>query len=461
MVAAREYSAAVKTKSFIISLVLLPVMMLGGVVAQRMTRKIVDTTTKVVAVIDHTGGGLTAALSEASDRRNADGITDEATGRQTAPKYAFRAEAVPGDAKALDELRLRLSDEVRRDAIFAFIEIGPRVLNPKIQASGASAPGAAAAGGALEALEAAADALGDDNLIRYTSNRPTNVAVRGFIQGTLTQRVYLARIRDAGLPADQIQSLLIPPVVSNRPLARRADDGAVRFERREAQAAAFIVPIALFMLLFIVVIVGASPLTTNVVEEKQLRIAEVLLGSATPFQIMLGKLLGGVGVGLTLAAVYLGGAIFVASRFEVMHYVTPQLVATFLAFVVLGTLMYGAMFVAAGAAVTNVKEAQSLITPVMLVVMLPMFFLGQLFENPGGAIALAGTFFPLSAPMVTTLRLGIPPGVPGWQLVIAAGATLLATLALVWAAGRIFRVGILMQGHAAKVSELLRWIARG
>jgi ABC-type Na+ efflux pump permease subunit len=209
------------------------------------------------------------------------------------------------------------------------------------------------------------------------------------------------------------------------------------------------------------VIVGASPMTANVIEEKQLRIAEVLLGSVRPFELMMGKLLGGVGVALTLATIYFGGAYYVALKQGMAHYVTNGTIVSFLFFTVVGVMMYGSMFVAAGAAVTNIKEAQTMIMPVMLLVVLPMFLIGPLIQDPNGKLATIASFFPFSAPMVMTARLAIPPGVPVWQALISAIVALATTFAIVWAAGRIFRVGILMQGQGANFAELARWIVRG
>jgi ABC-2 type transport system permease protein len=106
---------------------------------------------------------------------------------------------------------------------------------------------------------------------------------------------------------------------------------------------------------------------------------------------MLGKLLGGVGVSLTLAIVYIVGAYLGAREFGVAKYLTTQTIIWFIAFAIMATFMYGALFVAAGAAVTNLKEAQSLITPIMLLVMLPMFVFGPILSNPTGPLAVGAS----------------------------------------------------------------------
>jgi ABC-type Na+ efflux pump permease subunit len=271
----------------------------------------------------------------------------------------------------------------------------------------------------------------------------------------------VARAAALNLSVQQVMIAARPPVVANAPLYFRESGGAVKQESKQGQFMSFIMPFAMLFLLFIVVLIGASPLTTNVVEEKQLRIAEVLLGSVSPFKLMMGKLIGGVGVALTLSVVYLVGGYLGAREFGIAKYLTPGMIGAFVLFTVLATMMYGAMFVAAGSAVTNIKEAQSLITPVMLLVMLPMFFFQPMINDPTGPIARAATFFPFSAPMVTVMRLGIPPGLQVWEIALAAVITLVTTILIVWAAGRVFRIGILMQGQAANFGQIVKWVVSG
>jgi ABC-2 type transport system permease protein len=123
--------------------------------------------------------------------------------------------------------------------------------------------------------------------------------------------------------------------------------------------------------------------------------------------------------------------------------------------------MYGALFVAAGAAVTNAKEAQSLISPIILLMVLPMFVIEPMYQDPSGPLPMAASFIPFSAPMMTTARIAIPPGIPAWQALLSVAVSLLTTVALVWCAGRIFRLGLLMQGQAARPRDILRWVLRG
>lgn len=469
VIAGREFGAAVKTKAFLISLIVMPLMMFGGMVMQRAAGRLGDIKAKRIAVIDRTPGApLAAALEAAAAHRNENQVIDKQTNRQTKPKITIeRVEPVDvTNDDAVKRQRYELSERVRKDELFAFVELGSDLLDPTFNPS--TLPSAELARRAAdvkfwEMEDLSDEMLGDDKYrIRYTTNRPTNNDIRSFLNQSLQRVIWQQRMAAANLPFEKVMPLLRVPTLSSRGLSKLdAKSGAVVETPKENQFAAFMVPLVLIMLMFLIVMVGASPLTTNLVEEKQLKIAEVLLGSVNPFQLMMGKLIGGVGVALTLGAIYFIGAYVVARQFGVDDMVSVQVIAWFAVFMVIGVMMYGAMFVAAGAAVTNVKEAQSLLTPVILLIILPIFVLQNLLTDPSGTIARFGSFFPTTAPMVTVARLAIPPGIPLWETLVSAAVAILTTIAIVWAAGRIFRVGILMQGQGAKMGEMLKWVVRG
>ncbi|MGD0464279.1 MAG: ABC transporter permease [Tepidisphaeraceae bacterium] len=438
IIASREYFAAVRSKSFLITLVLLPIMMSGGLIAQKLGQKIGDTSTYHIAVMDCSpGASLYVTVAGAVRRHNEHEIFD-GSGRQVRGRFVLEPVAPVDwrDPAALDRARLSLSDRVRGGQLLAFVEIGPAVLN------------SAKSGG------------GDAATIRYSTNRPTYQDFLSLLQSALPSAVVQKRVASAGAEYQKLQSLLRPPAVVECGLAE-SSNGKIKYQSQSGQLVNLAVPIVMIMLLFIVTLMGTSPIAGNVVEEKQLRIAEVLLGSVTPFELMIGKLLGGVCVSLTLAAIFFGGAYYLAYSFGMSGYVSGQSIGWFFFFTIVGTFMYGSLFAAAGAACSNIKEVQSFIMPVMLFIALPMFVLGPVLQNPSGAVGMTLSFFPLSAPMVMVMRLTIPPGVPAWQPIVAGASALAATVGFVWAAGRIFRVGILMQGKGANYAAVLRWILRG
>ncbi len=447
VVAVREYLAAVKTKAFIISLVALPLLMSGGPLLQKLSSSVGDTTERKLAVVDRTDGqGLVDGLEIAAKYRNETKIFDPKTGRQTEPKFdVIRVAPSAHTSEAVARQRFELSQQVRDQKIFAFLEIGRDVLTPHPDAS----------------TKPAAE-QGDDLIIRYSSASPTYLAVRNWAQLQLATSVTSRRFQNSGVSQELVKTLIVPPSLFPTSLYERDANGVISTpQTQDTTVVAFVLPIALAILLYIVILIGASPMAMNVIEEKQLRIAEVLLGSLRPFELMMGKLLGGVGVALTLGALYLGGAIVLAARMGYLQYVPISVLLWFILFLILGVLMYGSMFVAVGAAASNMKEAQALVFPVIIVIVMPMMILGNLIQYPNGPLGVAFSFFPLSAPIVTITRLAVPPGLPVWQPIVSAGVAIVTTIGMIFAAGRIFRVGILMQGQGAKIGEILKWVVRG
>jgi ABC-2 type transport system permease protein len=199
----------------------------------------------------------------------------------------------------------------------------------------------------------------------------------------------------------------------------------------------------------------------GVVEEKMQRIAEVLLGSVTPFQLMMGKLIGLMGVSLTLSAIYLTGGYFALKQAGIADYITVELIVWFLVFQTFGVLMFASLFIAIGAACTDLRETQNMLWPVMLLAMMPLFVWVNVVREPTSNFAVGVSLFPFATPMLMLARMSIPPGIPYWQPILGMAVVIITTLLCVYAAGRIFRLGILMQGKGAKFGDLIRWVIRG
>jgi ABC-2 type transport system permease protein len=503
VIALRDYLAAVKTKSFLVSLALMPVLVLGGMLIGRLSRDVVDTTPKKIAVIDRTVG----LQSEATTRPmsmlgSAMAATNDAVAA-AAEGAAFyqilidaaqkRDETIRGDdgspTKApyeiepvllgpdddLEATRLALSDRVRDGDLFAFIEVGPSIIDTGLEDLAELQEAAAKAMEAEEFedlqdnparlltanLPPEVQALQDMFGIRYSSKSTTNLEVSNWVRGVLSPAVQFRRFDGLDIPPQRFAQLTQPLVVNQRPLAVEAEDGGVDYESQPNPLAGLLVPFFSVFLLFSLIATAAFPLTTNIIEEKQLRIAEVLLGSVRPFELMLGKLLGGVAISLTLAAIYGTGGLILALQTDFLAQIGYDTLAWFVVFAVLATLMVGAMSVAVGAAVTNLKEAQNLQTPVVLLPMLPALVAFNVAQNPHGPIAQAFTWFPLSTPITSVLRLTIRDGMGTIERILAALLSLVTTIVLVWLAGRIFRQGMLRNEKGAGFGEIVRWVTRG
>jgi ABC-2 type transport system permease protein len=189
------------------------------------------------------------------------------------------------------------------------------------------------------------------------------------------------------------------------------------------------------------------------------RISEVLIGSMSPFQLMMGKLSGGAAASVLLAAIYMAGGLAGAQYWGgYASAVTPAILGWFLLFLVMSLFIFGSMFVAIGAACNDLKDSQNMMTPVILLVMLPIFTAGSVLRAPDGTLATVLSLIPIAAPFLMMLRISLQPGPPGWQIALSVILMAATVVVVVWAAGKIFRTGLLMQGKSATIPEMLRWV---
>jgi ABC-2 type transport system permease protein len=138
----------------------------------------------------------------------------------------------------------------------------------------------------------------------------------------------------------------------------------------------------------------------------------------------------------------------------------PALIGWFVVFVVCAALLYGSLFLALGSACSDLKDAQSMMQPAMILIMLPYLGSFIVIQNPESSLAVGMSFFPTMTPFTMMLRIAMPPGPPMWQVLVSVVGLVACTALFVWAASRIFRVGILMQGKAPTLPELLKWIGK-
>jgi ABC-2 type transport system permease protein len=441
VIAAREYRAAVRTKAFVLSLVLLPVLMSASVLIQVAVKKVSDTKEKRYAVVDRTpGAALAPLLAAAVEERNKHLDDPDADTRSRSP---FAVEAVePGasDPESVARQRYELSQRVQRGELHGFLDIGPDVY--AVRPPGTSSD--------------------DRSVVRYQSNKPTDSGFYRWADRVVNEGVQRRRFADSGLSREKVQAMQQAAPLRVKGLSKLDPvTGEVVDATDESQVANFLVPAALIGLMFMLIMVGATPLMQGVVEEKMQRIAEVLLGSVRPFELMFGKLIGMTGVSLTVAALYLAAAYGAASYYGYTEYLSPVVVAWFLVFQVLALLLYGSLFIAVGAAATDMKDTQTLMWPVMFVAVMPMFVMIPVIQEPNGKLATVASMIPTATPMLMVGRLGVPPGVPWWHPVLGMVLVLATTLVCVWAAGRIFRVGLLRQGQGTRFGDMIKWAVRG
>jgi ABC-type Na+ efflux pump permease subunit len=329
-----------------------------------------------------------------------------------------------------DQLRVELSDRVRAGELDAFVEVPPDAIDRGAQSN---------------------------EPIRYYSLESGLSVPKGILQSALNEIIQNRRLVKVGIDPERVTdaSQLVP--VQSLGLVEKSAEGVMQPETKDELSAIFL-PLGVMMLMFMVIFLAAQPSLESVLEEKSQRIAEVLLGSVNPFQLMLGKLLGTVAGSLTVFAIYLLGAWLMAENRGWTGMLPFYVVPWFVAFQILGVMFYGAVFMAVGASFTQLKEAQSLLLPVWLMMMLPFFVWLNVVRDPNGMLAMVLSFFPPATPSMMVLRLATGQAIPIWQLVLSIILLLLVTLVVVFIASRIFRAGLLWQGNVPKLKEILRWV---
>jgi len=410
-VARRDYLVTVKTKTFIIGVLILPVMMaVGMIVPAKLMKKSIegprpDRHLAVINLADEITGDFESEFA---------GYNESNPHRRIVPDFQ-RLEHLDIDSRTEE-----LKDRVRSGDLDAFLLIEREV----------------GEGGGRGYL--------------YTKGM-TDFEFPGRIRRLLNRAVSNSRYRLNELSPELIARL-------SRWVNVEDVDLSAKKEKTRNKLAMTMVPFFFMMLLFFGVFATGQGLMMSVIEEKSSRVIEVLLSAVTPFQLMVGKILGQAAVGLTLIGLYAAGAYLVAVWYGLADLLTGGLFVYFLIYFVLGFLLISSLLAAVGSACNEIKESQNLMTPIMLVLMIPLFTWIYLVQHPNGTLAVALSFFPPITPMVMMLRLAASPDLPLLQIIASILLLAVSVYAAMWAAAKIFRTGVLMYGKPPTLRELLRWV---
>lgn len=428
----REYRAAVKTKGFIIGLVVLPVLMGGTIGIMLLTKDNIDLKSKTVLVIDESESVGQFLVNTANDR-NRNYITDKETGEQIQPEYFFSLIEKESD---FDAQKLALSDKVRDKEIHAFVHIGQNVIhqgdNP------------------------------EESKIRYFSENSAMDPLKGWVSGNANSYIRQVRVEALGIDEASVQNLFQRIDAEGMGLVTvDSKTGDVKDAKRSSELESFLVPYMMLMLIFMMIMMSAIPLLQSVMEEKSERIAEVLLGSVTPTEFMLGKVLGGLAVALTTASIYVFGAVFTIRILDYGDYIPYDILPWFFVYLVLAVVLYGTIMAALGSSCNDSKDAQAIQFPAMIPIMIPMFVIMPIIQNPLGGLATWMSLFPPFTPMLMLVRQATPVTIPMWQPIVGLIGVFLFTAITVWAGGRMFRSCIIMVGKRPKLGTMIKYIIKG
>ncbi len=433
LIAKRDYLQTVLSKAYLVGLILLPLLIGGGFLVVAISAR-TNAGDQRVEVIDHTGVSAAAVIQACEEARRKP-ITGAPAGfqaSQTMQRYVF--EEVKPDADEAAQL-LSLSNRIRTGELYLVLDISPDALRPRDGAK--------------------------QDLVHYYTNSSGINQMSLWLPGAVNDGLRHVRLAQMGIDQARVPDALREvdvvsvSLVTKDPATGKIVQGAKRNPLELA------LPFFLVVLLVMIAMVGAAPNLGAVAEDKTQRVFEMLLVSASPFELMMGKVLACLGASLTSSAVYIAGGLMALAAMAAFGLAPLNLLPWFFVYLIADVMILAAVGVALGSACGSAQDAQHLAFILIIPVMVPMFALTPVMQQPNGALSTVLSFIPIFTPVLMLLRQSLPGGVPWWQPWVGLVGVAACAFAVIWAAARIFRIGILSQGKAPKLAELAQWVVRG
>lgn len=455
-IALREFVSTALTKGFIFGGLVLPIVLLAvmAIAMPMLLNEKVPKAVGSVAIIDGTGE-LDAAIAARFSPDAIEAWQKERMG-EAVEAISKAAEAQPGMEGALSTAS-KMNSAGNIEVELTVEEIGTDPDEAAIEA--AKVPlreGEGMTDGGRLAL-----VVIDRNAVRSQDDefggfqvfvRPkVDDRVVGLVRDQVREAIREARIKAAGFETKRLEALM---EVNRRPTQEVTESG----ERNSLGEFNMLLQFAFMFLLMMSVFVSGQYLLTTTIEEKSSRVIELLLASASPMSLMAGKIFGQMCVGLLLVTVYgaLGwGGLLIASMSDLID---PLMIVWFLCFFFIAYTIIASMMAAVGSAVNDLREAQALMTPIMMIVMIPYLLWLPIARDPSSLFATITSFVPGIGPFVMVIRLSSTEPPPIWQVLAAIAVGVVTAYLAVWAAAKVFRVGLLMFGKPPNYATLWRWI---
>lgn len=420
LVVAREFMERARKKSFIVTTLLMPLFMIGMMVAPSLMMLYGGSEQKQVVVIDKTG---------------------------------FVAERMVSSEEVVFSTQNNLTKEEACQIYNAESGIfGILYINEDVSESGN---------------------------VQFITNSSSSLMLEKLIQSQLKNIIEREKLK-ARYDIDNLDQMLAD-VATPITLNTFENNGTGNEEEMEITSAGinYILGIVLGMLLYMVIIIYGQMVLTSVVEEKSSRVLDVMVTSCSPFELMMGKILGIATVALTQIAIW-AVLVIAASKFLIPALFSADIAATsdmmlqgvmgtlgdtgyitmlfaYLALFILGGfLLYASLYAAAGSAVDSVQDGQQFNTIIMMPIILAMIVMMSVFNDPNSPIAFWASMIPFTSPVVMIAR--IPFGIPTWEIVVSLVVLYLSFVLTTWLSAKIYRIGIFMHGKRPSWSELAKWI---
>ncbi len=399
-VARWEFIEKVRTKAFIISLIVTPVFMILMSVVPTLLMTKPDTTTVKIGIIDNKGVIVPELNADLFEKfKLPDG------------KPNYEMISIPADE------RKQANKMVLQEQISSYIVIDSNIARSR--------------------------------KFEYVSQNVSNFKEIERLQSAVKDIVVSNELQRNGVNPGLVKEVSKPIDLET---VRLSKTGSA--EKAEA-GSGFVMGYIFIFVLALFILTSGQLLVRSVVEEKSNRIVEVLLSSTTADEIMTGKILGLSLLGLTQLAVW--ASIGVAFAGQMAAFLTiPDNIWWEIIFFILGFLFYATIFVMAGAPVTTEQEAQQATQYVSMLLFFPIIFAFLVIQNPTASYLKVLSFIPLLTPTMMAFRIPIQsPEL--WELIVGVVILLVSTYFCMIAAGRIFRIGILIYGKRPTMKELVRW----
>jgi len=410
----REYLSRIRSKWFWVGTIAIPVL-LGAAMVLPSLILATSEAQLVLAMVDETGI-VAESLASAGD---------EMGGNDQMVRLDLRLEPPAADVEAQ---RASLDERILADEIDAWLWIS------------------------AERLEA--------NEVEYHGHTVSNILTLQTLEQRISRIVREHRLVAAGYDATEVSQLMAGIDLRT---VRVTEEGL----DENAGFGDLAIALGLFMILYTTTLLYGQMVMHGVLEEKSNRIVEIVVSSVTPFDLMMGKLIGIGGACLTQLAVWIASATILTAPgvlaamsvasdagIPTLH---PVVILNFFALFVLGYLIYASFFALVGAAFNDIKEAQQLATAGSMFVVVPMLVFMPVMNDPDSTMAVVMSLIPPFTPMIMMLRIALKMP-PAWQLVLGYALTTGFAVLMVWASARVYRVGILMYGKRPTVPEIWRWM---
>lgn len=427
----REFNERVRKKSFIITTLLMPVLMIALMAAPALIMQFSRGDEKVIAVIDESG--LIAPKLESDE------------------EIRFETTELP-----TEEARRELTEK------FGVLWIG-------------------------------GDILENSNNVRLYANSSSSLALESNITGQIerileTEKLKAYNIENLSQILEQVETKVVMQTFRN-------DKSQEEDAQAQSSAVATGLGYVLGFILYMFLLIYGAMVMQSVIEEKNNRVLEVMVSSVRPFDLMMGKILGVASVAVVQVLIWgvlivgVGALVMphlmpeeVMAGAQAMQQGMPDAAAmtdmnpemlqavaamtdlgyivkvfvSLLLFVFGGYLLYSAMFAAVGSAVDNVQDASQLQMPITLPIILALLMMFVVIRDPNSQMAFWFSIIPFTSPIVMMAR--IPYDIPLWEIVLSLVLLYGSFVGMVWVASKIYRVGIFMYGKKPSLKELFKWI---